>query len=70
MISIEVDTKPDSDWNKRLLQSGFGSVYQSQERAALLEMENVSNNFLKFNRLLINKISRKSLYDIHKAREI
>ena len=43
MISIEVDTKPDSDWNKRLLQSGFGSVYQSQERAALLEMENVSN---------------------------
>ena len=48
MISIEVDTKPDSDWNKRLLQSGFGSVYQSQERAALLEMENVSNYFLKF----------------------
>ena len=38
MISIEVDTKPDSDWNKRLLQSGFGSFYKSQERAALLEM--------------------------------
>jgi len=36
MISIEVDTKPDSNWNKRILQSKFGSIYQTEERASQL----------------------------------
>ena len=48
MISIEIDTKPDTNWNKRLLESGFGTVYQAEERATQLELENVSNYFLKF----------------------
>ena len=31
MISIEIDKETDSDWNKRLLSSEFGSIYQTKE---------------------------------------
>ena len=48
MISVEIETKPDKNWNKRLLESGFGNIYQTEERASLLETENVPNYFLKF----------------------
>ena len=48
MISIEVDTKPDINWNKRLLESGFGTVYQAEERALQLEAGNIPSYFLKF----------------------
>lgn len=48
MISIEIDTKPDLDWNNRLLQSEFGNIYQTKERASLLADEGITNYFLKF----------------------
>jgi len=48
MISIEIDTEPDSNWNKRLLNSGLGNIYQTKERALLLSVEPVPSCFLKF----------------------
>lgn len=48
MISVEIDTKPDKNWNKRLLESGYGNIYQTEDRASLLATENVPNYFLKF----------------------
>jgi hypothetical protein len=48
LISVEIDTKPDKNWNKRLLESGYGNIYQTEERASLLATENVPNYFLKF----------------------
>ena len=48
MISIEIDTKPDTNWNKRLVESAFGTVYQSKERATQLETQGIQSYFLKF----------------------
>lgn len=48
MISIIKEEKPDKDWNKRLLKSGLGTIYQSEERGLFLEKQNVPNYFIKF----------------------
>lgn len=34
MISIEIDVEPDPDWNKRLLNTQLGSIYQTPEYSA------------------------------------
>lgn len=31
MISVEIDSEPDSMWNKRLQNSVEGSIYQTKE---------------------------------------
>lgn len=38
MISIEVSEEPDRDWNKRLLNSISGSVYQTKEYASYVKL--------------------------------
>ena len=48
MISIEVSEKPDSKWNKRLLEIGLGTIFQTEERWKLLKLINTKTNFLKF----------------------
>lgn len=48
MISIEVSDKPDSKWNKRLLESGLGVLWQTEERWKLLKSINTKMIFLKF----------------------
>ena len=37
MISIEVIEKPDSKWNERLLETGLGTIFQTEERWKLLD---------------------------------
>ena len=32
MISVEIDTKPDKNWNKRLFESKLGTIFQTKER--------------------------------------
>lgn len=48
MISIEVSEKPDSKWNKRLLETGLGTIFQTEERGELLKLINRKPIFLKF----------------------
>ena len=47
-IKLEVSTKPDPEWNQRMIKSGYGTIYQSVERGLFLEKENVPNYYLKF----------------------
>jgi len=37
MISLEVNTKPDKNWNKRLFDSGLGTIQQVAEMATIFE---------------------------------
>src|SRR5215467_10877032 len=37
LISIELDEKPDSKWNDRLLESPFGTIFQTTEYAKYVE---------------------------------
>jgi hypothetical protein len=37
MISFELEEKPDSKWNDRLLESQFGTIFQTREYAAYVE---------------------------------
>jgi len=48
MITIESTHDPDPDWNKRLLDSGLGTIYQTIERGMYIKSENVETYFLKF----------------------
>ena len=49
MISVEVEEKPDSKWNDRLLESPFGTIFQTKEYAAYVEDRLKSKpTFLKF----------------------
>ena len=48
MISIIEEDKPDKDWNKRLLKSGLGTIYQTAERAVYVKKVGVPVKFLKF----------------------
>ena len=48
MISVEINEKPDSKWNKRLLETGLGTIFQTEERWKLLELVNRKAIFLKF----------------------
>jgi len=47
MISIECDFQPDKDWNKRLIGSSEGSIYQTSEYAET-RLEKKNSFFLKF----------------------
>ena len=48
MISIESSDKPDSNWNKRLLESNTGTIYQTPELASYYEtLVNWHPKFLK-----------------------
>jgi lipid II:glycine glycyltransferase (peptidoglycan interpeptide bridge formation enzyme) len=65
MISIEVG-EPDSNWNKRLLDSGLGTIYQTKEWASIITNLGWEPIFLKFidqkgqivAQLLVTTISR------------
>jgi len=48
MISIVENDVPDLDWNKRLLKSGLGTIYQAKERADFLAAHGQLGKFLKF----------------------
>jgi lipid II:glycine glycyltransferase (peptidoglycan interpeptide bridge formation enzyme) len=48
MISVEASEQADSKWNKRLLETGLGTIFQTEERSKLLELINVKTIFLKF----------------------
>ena len=48
MISIIEEDKPDKNWNKRLLESGLGTIYQTTERAVYVKKTDVPTKFLKF----------------------
>jgi lipid II:glycine glycyltransferase (peptidoglycan interpeptide bridge formation enzyme) len=48
MISVEISEKADSRWNKRLLETGLGTIFQTEERSKLLELINGKTIFLKF----------------------
>ncbi len=65
MISIQVNDLPDSRWNQRLIDSGFGTVYQTKEWAELMEYQGYKPRFLHLNKngkivgqLLITEISK------------
>ena len=48
MITIEHSHNPDSEWNKRLIDSNLGTIYQTVERANFLKTIDVHPYFLKF----------------------
>jgi len=48
MLSVETSEQADSRWNKRLLETGLGTIFQTEERSKLLELTNVKTIFLKF----------------------
>lgn len=49
MISIEIKKEPDSDWNKNLMNSELGTVYQTQEYGIYIQAQLKSTPlFLKF----------------------
>lgn len=49
MISVEVSQEPDSDWNKQLLYSKYGTVFQTVEYAGYIESRIKSTpNYMKF----------------------
>jgi lipid II:glycine glycyltransferase (peptidoglycan interpeptide bridge formation enzyme) len=48
MLTVESSEKADSRWNKRLLESGLGTIFQTEERSKLLELINGKTVFLKF----------------------
>lgn len=49
MISVEIDNTPDVDWNDRLKNSKFGSIYQTTEYAQYVELQlKLKPIFLKF----------------------
>jgi len=48
MITIEENAKPDTKWNDRLLESGFGTIYQTIERANFIKSSGNNPIFLKF----------------------
>ena len=49
MISIEIDSEPDENWNKRLLDSSIGTIHQTKEFAIYQKTLKKQNPiFLKF----------------------
>lgn len=65
MIRVIAEELPDKDWNDRLLNSGFGTIYQTKEMASYFEFVGEKPIFLKFikgeeivGQLLINESSR------------
>lgn len=47
MITIE-ESEPDKNWNSRLLESGFGTIYQTKEMKINFEKQKFNPKFLKF----------------------
>ena len=47
MITID-ESEPDKNWNSRLLESGFGTIYQTKEMKINLEKQKFNPKFLKF----------------------
>lgn len=68
MISIEISKTPDHDWNKRIFNSNYGTIYQTQEWGDLLNSLGRTPMFIKFldgsgsiiGQLLVNNFSRFS----------
>lgn len=49
MILIDVSNKPDKDWNKRLISSPTGTIYQTKELAFYQqESIGISHHFIRF----------------------
>jgi len=48
MITLDVKDKPDPNWNKRLLSSESGTIYQTKEHALFKELKGHHPKFLKF----------------------
>ena len=48
MISIELEEKPDNNWNSRLGNSEFGTIYQTKEYAYAKNLLGANPLFLKF----------------------
>jgi len=48
MISIKMSEKADKNWNNRLLESEFGTIYQSIEKSEHNIRQGTSNLFLQF----------------------
>ena len=48
MITIEVSDESDKNWNSRLLESGFGTIYQTKEMKVNFENHKFNPKFLKF----------------------
>lgn len=49
MITVEPFSEPDSNWNKRLLNSKYGTIYQTKEIAEYFKrINNYENSFLQF----------------------
>src|SRR3989344_7413674 len=72
MITIETLSEPDQRWNKRLLESKYGTIYQTKEIAKYFEkIAKYKNSYLNFldqsgkivGQLLLSKqdISQKNL---------
>jgi len=66
MLSIEATESPDKGWNKRLLDSNLGTIYQTKEWAAYLSSLKQEPLFMKFigkkgeivGQLLVSKVLR------------
>ena len=66
MIEIQVNNSPDGQWNKRLINSRFGTIYQSEEIAKYFNLIGEKPQFLTFvnnagaivGQLLLNVIPR------------
>ena len=48
MITLEIENKPDGNWNKRLIDSGLGTTAQIKEMTYQLKKNNEIPFFLKF----------------------
>ena len=66
MLTITSNTEPDVNWNKRLFNSGLGTIYQTIERGIFVKTLNRPTHFLKFldenqkivGQLLVDEIPR------------
>ena len=48
MIEIEITEKPDSNWNERLIQSNFATIYQTKEWGDVVSNIGQIPKFIKF----------------------
>lgn len=48
MILIETNNKPDANWNERLLDSPYGTIYQTKELADIMKWLGRNSIFIKF----------------------
>ena len=48
MISLKISSKPDSEWNQRIIGSGLSTIYQTIERADFFKEAKIPHYFLRF----------------------